>query len=225
MANFQTHLYGGILVGIVGMTSSIILNLAPTQTAPIVCFAGVFGGIAPDLDHDHGRPIRILFNISAIFVPMIVIFRIPNFHENWTHIFQTWCTLAFLIRFPTSWLFKRITTHRGIFHSIPASGIYGFLLYIFTAHETHSTDAQFAIAITGTVGYCTHLLLDELWSVDFNGVTVRLKKSSGTALTFRKKNVPITAVAYFLLFAFGYLVWLDQQGVGWFAFLNEIKIS
>ena len=212
MANFQTHLYGGILVGVVGMLTSVQLGLAPIVSAPIVCLAGVFGGIAPDLDHDHGRPIRIMFNISALVIPLFIIFRTSRFHASWVEIFQTWCTLAFLIRFPMSWLFKKCTTHRGIFHSIPAIGIFGTLLYLLTDHDIHNKDTQAAIAISGSVGYFTHLLLDELWSVDFNGAAVRFKRSSGTALAFRKKNIAITAFAYALLLFLGYLVWLDQHG-------------
>ena len=142
MANFQTHLHGGILVGVFGMFAGLNLGLTPIETAPIVCLAGIFGGIAPDLDHDHGRPIRIMFNISAVLVPLLFIFRIPTFHDTWTHMFQTWCTGAFLIRFPLSWLFKKLTTHRGIFHSIPAIGIFSALLYLLTDHDIHDGNAQ-----------------------------------------------------------------------------------
>ena len=212
MANFQTHLYGGILVGTAGMLTSIHLGLAPIMTAPIVCLAGIFGGIAPDLDHDHGRPIRIMFNISAVVIPLFIVFRTSSMHESWTDMFQTWCTFAFVIRFPIAWLFKKCTTHRGIFHSIPSIGIFGALLYFLTDHELHDKDTQAAIAISGSVGYFTHLLLDELWSVDFNGADVRIKRSSGTALAFRKNNILITGFTYALLFLLIYLIWLDREG-------------
>ena len=212
MANFQTHLYGGILVGVSGMLASVHLGLSPLITAPIVCLAGIFGGIAPDLDHDHGRPIRIMFTISAIVIPLFIIFRTSRFHESWIEMFQTWCTLAFVIRFPVAWIFKKATTHRGIFHSIPAIGIFGAILYFLSDHDIHNKNTQAAIAISGSVGYFTHLLLDELWSVDFNGAALRVKRSSGTALAFRKKNILITGLAYALLISLSYLIWLDQKG-------------
>ncbi|MAA80030.1 MAG: hypothetical protein CL916_12315 [Deltaproteobacteria bacterium] len=154
-----------------------------------------------------------MFNISAVVIPLFIIFRTSYFHDSWKDIFQTWCTFAFLIRFPMAWIFKKCTTHRGIFHSIPAIGIFGAFLYFLTDHDIHNKDTQAAIAISGSVGYFTHLLLDELWSVDFNGVAIRVKRSSGTALAFRKKNIATTAFAYALLISLGYLIWLDQQGI------------
>jgi hypothetical protein len=213
MANFQTHFYGGCLVGIAGMLFGVHLQLIPITTAPIVAIAGIFGGIAPDLDHDHGRPIRIMFGISAVLIPLLLIFRIPQFHSSWISILQIWCTGAVLIRYPICWIFKKATTHRGIFHSIPAIGIFSSILYLLSAHEIHNTDAQSTIAICGGVGYFIHLLLDELWSVDFNGAATRIKRSSGTALAFYKKSLFITTAAYMTLGILIYLCWLDQQGI------------
>ena len=63
---FQTHLYGGILVRCFWYARECSSWTFSLITAPIVCLAGIFGGIAPDLDHDHGRPIRIMFTISAV---------------------------------------------------------------------------------------------------------------------------------------------------------------
>jgi len=211
MANFQTHLYGGLVVGIGGMITSIALNLTPITTAPIVAIAGIFGGIAPDLDHDHGRPIKIMFGLSAIVIPFFIIFRIPTLHETWITAFQAWCTLAFLIRYPICWLFKKCTVHRGIFHSIPAIGIFASLMYLSCAHEMHNRTAQATIGICAGTGYFIHLILDELWSVDFNGTAPRIKRSAGSALSLFKKNLSITALAYALFIGLCTLCWLDYN--------------
>ena len=212
MANFHTHLLGGFIVGIGGLIGGIHLDLVPLTMAPVVAIAGIFGGIAPDLDHDHGRPIRIMFGLAAIIIPPLIIFRFfPNF-DTWFQFCQMWALGGVVIRYPICWIFKKLTVHRGIFHSVPAIGIFGCLLYLLTAHDVHNVQSQQTIAVCGSAGYLIHLLLDELWAVDFNGVATRVKRSFGSALALYKKSIFITALAYSLLGILFYLCWLDHQG-------------
>ena len=53
---------------------------------------------------------------------------------------------------------------------------------------------------------------------------MRVKRSSGTALAFRKKNILITAFAYALLLSLGYLIWLDQQGITFESLVSELNV-
>ena len=40
---------------------------------PVVALSGIFGGIAPDIDHDNSRPIRIiLIGPQSLFQPNLV---------------------------------------------------------------------------------------------------------------------------------------------------------
>ena len=104
------------------------------------------------------------------------------------------------------------TVHRGIFHSVPAIGIFAAALYLLSANKTHDHDTQLVIAITGGCGYFIHLLLDELWSVDFNGKAIKLKRSHGTAMSLFKKNHPLTSIfAYLLLSGLLYLCIQDYN--------------
>jgi hypothetical protein len=53
------------------------------------------------------------------------------------------------------------------------------------------------MALGAWAGALSHLILDEIWSVDFMGA--RLKKSAGTALSFWKKKSPYASTAAWLL--------------------------
>ena len=64
-----------------------------------------------------------------------------------------------------------------------------------------------------SVGYFTHLLLDELWSVDFDGVSLRGKRSQGTALALFKRNIILTLFAYLLAYWAGKEVYMDYQNL------------
>ena len=209
MANYPTHLCGGIVVGITGVLLSQFLVLTPLISTPIIALAGIFGGIAPDIDHDHGRPIRILFRWTSLIVPSLLLFRFYHLHDNPINLFAIWIVLSFLIYFPIKWLFMWCTVHRGIFHSVPAIGIFAAILYLLSANKAHDHTTQLVIAITGGCGYLIHLLLDELWSVDFNGKAIKLKRSHGTAMSLFKKNHPLTSVFAYLLL--GGLIYLCVQ--------------
>ena len=53
----------------------------------------------------------------------------------------------------------------------------------------------------------THLVLDEVWAVDFNGNLPRRKRSFGTALSWRVKRRSVNALLYLTLGVCGWLWW------------------
>jgi len=57
----------------------------------------------------------------------------------------------------------------------------------------------------------SHLVLDEMYSVDFNGVRLKLKSSSGSAVKMFSDSVSGTTICYTLLGALLYLGYLDWQ--------------
>jgi hypothetical protein len=78
-------------------------------------------------------------------------------------------------------LFARFTVHRGIFHSLLAALFFWFLTTAVTYHVFALS--PFHAWLTGAfvgLGYVIHLGLDELYSVDLMGASI--KKSFGTAL-------------------------------------------
>jgi hypothetical protein len=97
-------------------------------------------------------------------------------------------------------LFNKFTTHRGIFHSIPASFVFGLIVtiilhYLFNWSEFNSWLGGFFI----TFGSIVHLILDEIYSIDFMGR--RIKKSFGTALKlYDDKQIYPNIMIYLLLF-------------------------
>ena len=56
------------------------------------------------------------------------------------------------------------------------------------------------------LGFLSHLILDELYSVQWDGTKLKLKRSSGTALKFVGKRMAPNAIAYGLLMFLTYAV-------------------
>ncbi len=210
MANYPTHLKGGLASGIAGALMAWQLDMISGYGIPIVVLSGGVGGIAPDIDHDKSIPTRIIASWSALLLPSMLLWRVQPLQNPWDRATAIWIFLALFIYYPGSWLLKKISVHRGIFHSVPSAVIFGCLLYLIFGPEIDHIDLQIAMGFTGTCGYLSHLVLDEVYSVDFEGR--RIKRSFGTAFTMWKNNIWTTSIAYLTLLILITLCYKDYNG-------------
>jgi membrane-bound metal-dependent hydrolase YbcI (DUF457 family) len=210
VANYPTHLAGGIVVGVFGALASWYLDMISPFGIPVVALSGIVGGIAPDIDHDNSRPIRIIFNWATVIIPTLLLWRFDSLTRQWDVASCIWIFVALAIYFPICWIFKKLTVHRGIFHSVPAALIFGLTIYILMGQRTDQIDLQISLGITGMMGYFIHLVLDEAYSVDFNNK--RIKRSFGTAMSLYKKNKVVNVFSYVVLFVLCMISYHDYRG-------------
>src|SRR5262249_23133994 len=104
-------------------------------------------------------------------------------------------------------VFKRWTVHRGMFHSIPALFIAGLVCYL--GYPSNQPRLRLFLAGGVMLGFLSHLVLDEICSVDFMGLRLHLNKYAGSALKLPSPSWPATVAAYLLLALLGYLAWID----------------
>jgi hypothetical protein len=57
------------------------------------------------------------------------------------------------------------------------------------------------------VGFASHLILDEFYAIDFNGLRFKPNKFSGSAFKFASPSWPATLATYALLAVLGYFTW------------------
>ena len=137
-------------------------------------------GMLPDLDHNSGIPLREMLAFVAVLIPMLMIPRFESLGMTpETMVFVAGLMYVF-IRFFVGHIFRQYTTHRGMWHSIPAALIAGMLTFLICLSP--DLNARMFKSWAVVLGFVSHLALDELYSVDFRGR--RLKRSSGTALKF-----------------------------------------
>jgi hypothetical protein len=178
----------------------------------ILLGAGVttLGGMIPDLDSDSGIPVREMFGLAAAAAP-ILLFR--RFEMMGFTIEQTLVILAalyLLIRYGLASLFKQWTVHRGMFHSIPAMLIAGLL--VFLVNHSPAIGVRLYLAGGMMLGFLSHLILDEIYAVDFMGLKIKFNKFAGSAVKLWSPSKPATAAAYTILVVLGVLAWLDFTG-------------
>lgn len=202
MASYLGHLsFSSALGAVYGSAAAWYLGM---DWGPVFLGAGLtaLGGLLPDIDSDSGVPVREMFGIGAIVVPFLVLHRLERIFTV-EQVLVLLAALHLFIRYGMSRIFKRFTVHRGIYHSIPAMLIAG--LVVFLLYESPSLYLRLFLAIGTMLGFLSHLVLDELCSVDFEGVAVSLNKYAGSALKFFSQSWIINIATYSLLIALGYL--------------------
>lgn len=181
---------------------------------PIACVGGMLtavGGLLPDLDSDSGVPVRELSHLAAAIVPLLLLRRIAGIGISPEQALLFAASSYLLVRYGLTNLFRKLTVHRGMFHSIPAMLIAGLLTFLALDHPSLESRIFFAVGIM--IGFLSHLVLDEICSVDVNGVVPKLNHFAGTAVKFWSPSLPATAFTYVLLAGLGYEAWRETHGM------------
>lgn len=205
MASYRGHLALSAPLGVA--YGALALFKPEWDWGPVLLGAGVTtaGGLLPDLDSDSGVPVRELFGITAAGVAVLLFHPL---RDEGFPLEQTLVLLGlayFFIRYGVANAFRRWTVHRGMFHSVPALFIAGLAVYLLYPSRDGMLKAYLAGGVM--VGFLSHLVLDEIYSVDFMGVRVRFNKFAGSALKFASPSWPATLAAYVLLAVLGYVAW------------------
>ncbi len=180
MANFNTHLAVASVGSGLCATVALAGHAAPNNYLLTLTLAGTIGGILPDIDLEKALPSRMLFNVLGVVAAFIALFTLQEQHSI-AELWIVWLGAYLFMRYGAFKAFEKRTRHRGIFHSVLA----GLFFMILTADIFHRLLGQPSAQawLTGLfvfVGFIIHLGLDEIYSVDVEGKTI--KKSFGTAL-------------------------------------------
>ena len=181
MANYQQHWRGACAAGVVAAVAAGLLELAEPVQLPGIAAVGAVAGMAPDIDSQTSRPQRILGQGAAVILPSCLIFLVPWCQQTWLHSIGVFLLGWVLVRYPVMWCFNRLTTHRGALHTLQAVLAVAGLGLVCAELSGGDRGLQLGVALASGLGYLTHLVMDEVWAVDFNNR--KLKRSFGTALS------------------------------------------
>lgn len=212
MADFTTHWRVGLVTSTAGSLIAHWQGLASPKLLPLLVSCGWIGSMIPDIDSDTSKPRRFIFNGLSFVLPAALIYRVEWVHRSPERAVLFGALCALLVLYPLKWFFRKFTRHRGAYHSIPAALIYGCLCALLAHHEEAPQSLQLAISLVATLGFLTHLVLDELWAVDFNGKLPRRKRSFGTAVCWRTSRAHTNILLYCTLGACLWLWWTQWHG-------------
>jgi LexA-binding, inner membrane-associated putative hydrolase len=219
MANFQGHITAS---GALGVAVGAVGALHFHYDWGTVCLAGgltTIGGMLPDLDSDSGVPVRELFGLAGVIVPLLLVNRLARLDLTPEQLLVVLGAIYLGVRYGLAEIFRRITVHRGMFHSLPAMLIAGLAVFLMHRPETHVAEEELRkrlyFAVGTMIGFLSHLALDELFAVNLMGVVPKLNQFAGSAVKLRSDSWIATATTYALLCTLGYMAWVSTAQAPW----------
>ena len=197
VAGFHTHIAVSTAVGVGYAVWGDAQYQLPLSTCLLAGGLCSIAGIMPDLDSDSGIPARETIGLAATLVPMLLFERFHAMGLGIENMVLLGAPIYLVIRFGVGSILKAVSVHRGVFHSIPAAVIAGLIGYLICDSGVPLVRYYKAFAVT--LGYLTHLLLDEIWSLEFGAGLPRVKKSFGTAMKLFGDEPGATLTTYCLL--------------------------
>lgn len=206
MAGFKTHITTSSVIGAAYGAGAYVGYDVPWHSCVLAGGLCSVAGMLPDLDSEPGVPLRESVNFAAAVVPLLLIHRWQRYHLEPETMVLAGGLIYLLIRFGLGKLISKLTVHRGMFHSLPALAIVGELTFLICDHEILWMRVFFAAAVM--IGFASHLILDEIWSIDLK--RLRVKKSFGTAVKLWSKSWPANLATYANLIILALLITAER---------------
>jgi hypothetical protein len=181
MAGFKMHVSTSSLLGC-GYAAAGILHGFHADTAIVGGAMCGFAGMLPDLDSDYGTPLRETMCFTSATIPMLLLDRFASLGLRHDEMVLLAVSLYLFMRFGVTKMIRKYTVHRGMFHSIPALMIFAGLAFLICGNS--DINIRYFKAGGVALGFMSHLMLDEIYAVEFAHGRWRLKKSFGTAIKF-----------------------------------------
>ncbi len=207
MADFNSHMavstMCGVAYGVAGFKAG--MHWTSCILAGGLCSVS---GMLPDLDSDSGRPLREATTLAAAVVPMLMVDRFQRMQLSTESMVLAAAVVYVLIRFVVAEIFRRYTLHRGMWHSLPAAAIVGMLAFLVMSSEDISVRLYKTMAVV--IGFVSHLILDEIWAVDYRRGQYQFKSSFGTALKFWGNSRAVNFWVYSKVALLVFLIYQDH---------------
>jgi hypothetical protein len=219
MANFQGHITTSAVLGVaVGAFGAWYFNYG-WGTVFLAAGLTTIGGMLPDLDSDSGIPVRELFGLAGVIVPLLLVHRLQRLDLTSEQLLVVLGAIYLGVRYGVAEIFRRITVHRGMYHSLPAMLIAGLAVFLMHRPSASVSAAQLHMRIylaVGTmIGFLSHLVLDELFAVNLMGVVPRLNQFAGSAVKLKSKSWLATLTTYVILGVLVYMAWVSTGSPTW----------
>jgi membrane-bound metal-dependent hydrolase YbcI (DUF457 family) len=185
MAGFKTHITTSSVLG-VGYTGLGLAMGIPPESAIIAGGLCGIGGMLPDIDSDSGIPFRESMGFLAAIVPILMLDRFNQMGFNHDQIVLASGGLYLLVRFGVARMLAKYTVHRGMFHSLPAAALFAGVVFLLS--EAGNLQLRYFRAGGVLLGVMSHLMLDEIYAIEWRRGRWRLKKSFGTAIKLWGSN-------------------------------------
>ena len=204
MGNYRQHITFAGLLGVAYAWLAFAYAGVHWMYGSVAALLTTMGGLLPDLDSPSGVELRGFTGILGVLVALGVWQSLAIAEPPPAFEFHLWAVVGayVLVRHGLHKFVARIARHRGISHSLPTCAAWGAIAYLTYPAPKHGHALKLVMGVAVILGFLSHLLLDEVFSVDLKGA--RVNKAFGTALKLWSDSVWSTLAIYLLL---GFLTW------------------
>ena len=189
MAAYREHITVSGALGLAYAFGAVFAFGFSVTQAIIAAILTWISGMLPDMDSQSGKPVRELFGVTSALAPVLLLQHTNRLGISGDREMLFALVLYGAVRYGGAALLGRLTVHRGMFHSLPAMII--SMEVTFLCYASPSVKVRLLMALGVALGFLSHLVLDEMYSVQWDGVRVKLNKSAGSALKFfGKESLP-----------------------------------
>lgn len=204
MGNYRQHITFASVLGAGYAGAAFLLAGIHWLYGSVAWLLATMAGLLPDLDSDSGVQLRGLTGLLGVLMAVAVWDRVGQVDPPLAFEVHLWVTLlSFLaVRHGLRRAMARLTVHRGMSHSLPTCAVWGAITYLYYPSDRHVLRLMMALAVM--LGFFSHLLLDEICSVDLRGI--RVNRAFGTAMKLWARSIPATLAVYLALSYLAYRV-------------------
>jgi membrane-bound metal-dependent hydrolase YbcI (DUF457 family) len=202
LGNYRQHITFAAALGTFYAWAAFVFAGVHWLYGSVAALLTTLSGLLPDLDSDSGVEMKGFTGILGVLVALAVWQKMGKFTPEPAFEFHLWAVVCsfVMVRHGLRRIVGRLTVHRGMSHSLPTCAVWGALAYLYYPTDQHLLRIVMAVAVM--TGFFSHLLLDEICSVDLKGA--RVNKAFGTAIKLWAPSPWATIGMYALL---SYLSW------------------
>lgn len=209
MAAYREHITVSFALGAGVACGAVLgLNYTPIQGILAGCLTGI-GGMLPDLDSQSGKPVREIFGLTAALAPMLLMQRLLEWGQGTDGAIFLAVVMYVIIRYGASKALGKFAVHRGMFHSVPAMLIAAELAFL--GYKSESIRVRALMGVGVAIGFLSHLVLDEIYAVEWTGTRIKLNKFAGSAVKFFGHSWGANIFTYAILAFFTYALTIEDD--------------
>lgn len=209
MAGYREHVTVSGILGVAYAGAAMFMFGYTLVQASIAAVLTWVAGMLPDLDSESGKPIRELFGLIAALAPLLLMQHVYAMGVQGDRVMLFSLLTYGLVRYGGAFMLAKLTVHRGMFHSIPALLIAAELTFL--GYHSNELSVRMLMAVGVGLGFLSHLVLDEMYSVQWDGAKVKLSKSAGSAMKFFGNDALPNGVAMGLLLCLSYATLVEAE--------------
>lgn len=197
---FREHIGWGAAVAVVFVVAAYSYALATGALLFALFLTVVTGSFLPDVDSDSSMPFYLVYGAMSLGTGGLALLYALPLSSDWRVLAGASAGVVFFMWFIVGSIIKRLTHHRGIFHSLPALAIASLGALLLAREYAFSETEALLFGGAMALGYLTHLALDELHDgVTLDGLPfVRSEVLGGSFKMFARSNA-VNVTTYTLL--------------------------